>query len=98
MRSFTHKESKKGISTRKRLDSVEAQLLLSNRVIFGAPRHVDVQLESLCPCGGGCPRCNGAIQEKLKIGQPNDIYEQEADRIADQVMRMPEPAVQAKPG
>ena len=24
------------------------------------------------------------------IGQPNDVYEQEADRMADQVMRMPE--------
>ena len=31
-----------------------------------------------------------AIQAKLTIGQPNDIYEQEADRVADQVMRMPE--------
>lgn len=31
------------------------------------------------------------IQAKLKIGQPNDKYEQEADRVADQVMRMPEP-------
>ncbi len=32
------------------------------------------------------------IQPKLKIGQPNDKYEQEADRVAEQVMRMPEPA------
>ncbi|MGY6275064.1 eCIS core domain-containing protein [Methylomonas sp. MgM2] len=31
------------------------------------------------------------IQAKLKIGQPNDRFEQEADRIADQVMRMPAP-------
>jgi hypothetical protein len=31
------------------------------------------------------------IQAKLKVGQPGDIYEQEADRIAEQVMRMPEP-------
>ncbi len=31
------------------------------------------------------------IQAKLKIGAPNDKYEQEADRVADQVMRMPEP-------
>jgi len=30
------------------------------------------------------------IQPKLTIGQPNDKYEQEADRIADQVMRIPE--------
>lgn len=38
-----------------------------------------------------------AIQTKLKIGQPGDIYEQEADRIAEQVMRMPEPQVQRQP-
>ncbi len=31
------------------------------------------------------------IQAKLKIGQSGDKYEQEADRVADQVMRMPEP-------
>ncbi len=29
------------------------------------------------------------MQTKLKIGKPGDRYEQEADRIADQVMRMP---------
>ena len=31
------------------------------------------------------------IQAKLTIGQPNDKYEQEADRVAEQVMRMPDP-------
>ncbi len=36
---------------------------------------------------------SGALQAKLKIGQPNDIYEQEADRVAEQVMSMPEPMV-----
>lgn len=34
-----------------------------------------------------------AIQPKLTISQPNDPYEQEADRVADEVMRMPEPAM-----
>lgn len=29
------------------------------------------------------------IQAKLAISQPNDLYEQEADRMAEQVMRMP---------
>lgn len=29
------------------------------------------------------------IQTKLSIGKPNDEYEQEADKVADQVMRMP---------
>jgi len=37
------------------------------------------------------------IQTKLKIGQPNDKYEQEADRMAEIVMRMPEPTIQTKP-
>jgi len=32
---------------------------------------------------------SGALQAKLKIGQPGDIYEQEADRVAEQVMRTP---------
>ena len=36
----------------------------------------------------------GTIQTKLKINKPGDIYEQEADRVADAVMRMPEPGVQ----
>lgn len=30
------------------------------------------------------------LQPKLTVGAPDDIYEQEADRVADQVMRMPE--------
>jgi lipoprotein-anchoring transpeptidase ErfK/SrfK len=33
---------------------------------------------------------SGALQAKLRIGQPGDKYEQEADRVAEQVMRMPE--------
>ena len=37
---------------------------------------------------------SSVIQAKLKIGQPNDIYEQEADRVAEQVMSMPEPRLQ----
>ena len=32
------------------------------------------------------------IQPKLTINQPGDEYEQEADRVAEQVMRMPDPA------
>jgi len=38
------------------------------------------------------------IQAKLRIGQPGDVYEQEADRVADEVMRMPEPGVQQQVG
>ncbi len=32
---------------------------------------------------------SGAIQAKLKIGQPDDPYEQEAEKVAEQVMRTP---------
>lgn len=32
-----------------------------------------------------------AVQTKLKIGRPSDKFEQEADRVAEEVMRMPEP-------
>jgi hypothetical protein len=38
-----------------------------------------------------------AFQRKLVVNEPGDQYEQEADRVAEQVMRMPEPGVpQAK--
>jgi|GEM_PF-2287551 len=33
------------------------------------------------------------LQAKLTINEPGDQYEQEADRVADQVMRMPDPAI-----
>ncbi len=46
-------------------------------------------------CGGGCPRCT-PIQAKLKIDQPGDKYEQEADRVADLVMRSHEPTIHPK--
>lgn len=36
------------------------------------------------------------LQPKLKINKQGDSYEQEADRVAEQVMRMPGPAVRRK--
>ena len=58
-----------------------------------------IRRKSTCVCGGGCPRCKSqeTIQSKLKVGAPNDIYEQEADRVAEQIMRMPASAVQRAP-
>ena len=40
------------------------------------------------------PPAAGALQTKLAINQPGDHYEQEADRISEQVMRTPEPQLQ----
>ncbi len=37
------------------------------------------------------------LQRKLVMGEEHDIYEQEADRIASQVMRMPESSRQKMP-
>jgi hypothetical protein len=42
------------------------------------------------------PRADGAIQTKLAINQPGDSYEQEADRVAGQVMRMAAAPVQSR--
>lgn len=52
-----------------------------------------VSFLSSCVCDGGCPRCGG-LQAKLKVNAPGDRYEREADRVAEQVMRMPALAVQ----
>jgi hypothetical protein len=37
------------------------------------------------------------IQSKLVVDVPGDIYEEEADRVSDQVMRMPDPETMRKP-
>ena len=47
-----------------------------------------------CACGGGCPSCEEkasrtGIQTKLQVSSPGDQYEQEADRVADQIMTLP---------
>ena len=59
-----------------------------------------IQRKSACPCDGGCPRCDGDmfIQPKLKISEPGDRYEREADRVAEQIIRMPEPHMQRQVG
>ena len=40
------------------------------------------------------PPVAGAIQTKLAINEPGDEYEQEADRVSEQVLRMSEPHLQ----
>ena len=65
-------------------------------------------LQRKCACGnhtiagGECAECSKkkrlGLQTKLKVNEPGDIYEQEADRIADQVMATPaHPAVSGAP-
>ena len=61
--------------------------------ITSSPSQTRLQRKPICACGAACPKCQAeeAIQPKLQIGAPDDQYEQEADRVADQIMRMPEP-------
>lgn len=59
-------------------------------------RHSNFLIQRKCSCGsasrlsGNCESCNKeklvGLQPKLSIGALNDKYEQDADRIADQVM------------
>lgn len=56
-----------------------------------------LQRKATCACGGGCPSCHDqerrqSIQTKLAVSTPGDPYEQEADRVAEKIMRMPEPS------
>src|SRR5262245_23809265 len=43
--------------------------------------------------GGECQECGKrkqfGLQTKLRVNEPGDVYEREADRIADQVMAAP---------
>ncbi len=66
-------------------------------------------LRRKCPCGGpsdlsgNCSECERKkllgqpLQTKLRINEPGDAYEREADRVADQVMRTAEPNQQSEP-
>jgi len=59
-----------------------AQRVKPSKAILSSPKNRDhhAQIQAIL-------RATGA-QAKLTIGQPNDKYEQEADRVADRVMRM----------
>ncbi|HEX8167995.1 MAG TPA: DUF4157 domain-containing protein [Beijerinckiaceae bacterium] len=70
---------------------------ISNQVLQRMLRaHAETAKESerarssggLSPTHGSAP---AAIQPKLTVNTPGDAHEQEADRVADEVMRMPEP-------
>ena len=64
--------------------------------------HLANVVQRACACGGSagladsCASCSAndlagtRVQAKLVVGPVNDPYEQEADRVADHVMRMPD--------
>lgn len=46
-----------------------------------------------CACGGSCPRCKSLLSAyNSNVSQPGDRHEQEADGVAEQVLRMAMPS------
>jgi outer membrane protein OmpA-like peptidoglycan-associated protein len=74
---------------------------LSSAPVVQAPQPIfspPLILQRKCACGGECPSCkeekleeSHPLQTKLKVNTPGDVFEQEADRIADQVVGMSAP-------
>lgn len=59
------------------------------------PEHRVIQRKASCVCGGDCPRCHEEpkalrVRTKLAMSNPGDTFEQEADRVSEQVMRKPD--------
>ncbi len=74
---------------------------MGNRAIETGTAHLHQsgtgsKIQRACHCGGTCAGCaskgteDPRIQAKLSVGPVNDVYEQEADQIADHVMRIPD--------
>ena len=98
MKRFATTQPTKDSCQRKPASTTYPSVARTRSLSMFSPGSVVLQRKESCACGGGCPRCQKQmlLQTKLKISEPGDKYEQEADRIADEVMRMPEPSVQSK--
>lgn len=79
-------------SNQKNSTTAVSNTFLSNRAV-SASNHTLLQRK--CACGGGCPHCQTSFptNTKLKISRPENVYEQEADRVAEEVMRIPSTTV-----
>lgn len=68
----------------------------------GGQHAIRQTIQRKCNCGGSCGGCveeeekSGRIQTKLVVGPANDVYEKEADRVAEQIMRMPDSLIQTE--
>jgi outer membrane protein OmpA-like peptidoglycan-associated protein len=65
--------------------SAAARVSPAPRPVFAAP----VLIQRKCACGGACPACEEeklrGVQHKLRVDTPGDVFEQEADRVAERV-------------
>jgi hypothetical protein len=76
LQSYPSMQRKQSPAAANLIHSPAAQLLFLQRIVGN--RAIERMMNS------------GALQAKLQLGQPGDRYEQEADRMAEQVMRIPE--------
>lgn len=74
------------------------QNIAAKSLIMSESSHAGLLIQRKCTCGnsasssfsGVCGECNKIhLQKKLSIGASNDLLEQEADRVADQVLATP---------
>jgi hypothetical protein len=70
-----------------------SQPYLGNQVAqrFAQSHPLTLPAPSVCSFGSACQACPTKVKAKLVLNEPGDTYEQEADRVADKVMRMSEP-------
>lgn len=60
---------------------------VSNQII--PTKNSWIPSQDMCACEGGCPRCLAVQAKSIDAPPVNDIYEQEADRAADSILRIP---------
>jgi hypothetical protein len=75
-----------------RLDGTQRQKAIQRIAWVQGNQHVQRVVAAYGGNGASRATLSAAVQTKLEVGEPDDQYEQEADRVADQVMRMPAPA------
>jgi hypothetical protein len=101
------KKRSEGAASRRQTETADLMLPLPGNqarlrtLAGGAPTQRPSRMPILqrkCGCGGTCADCGkDKLQLKASISEPGDAFEQEADRVAERVMRMPQPSMQGKP-
>lgn len=96
-----------GVSAGRRLLAHELAHVMQQEGPVRAPRILPA-IQRKCACGsaqgstGKCDKCEKkralSLQPKLTVNKPGDAYEQEADRVADQIMAAPaDPSISGAP-
>jgi hypothetical protein len=77
-------------ATNKSGDECEQEAERVANQVLAVSAHTGIQMRASRLSSTASPS-TAVIQPKLKVGEPNDKFEQEADQVADKVMKMPAP-------